>query len=373
MADPKVSVLVTTFNQAKFIGQALDSFLAQETDFPFEIIVHDDCSTDGTTEIVRSYEERYPGKIRGMYEEENTYYTKGGRYFSRLMAPIAKGTYVAYCEGDDYWCDPHKLQRQHDFLESHPDYKSVTCCSRVIDGMTGEVVGRMGPLGGDREITFEEICLKWGTKTSEGLWNPPTAGMFTYREVSVAFWDEWRFATPVGDTASYLHAASKGKMFYLDEDMTVYRYQAEGSWTSYIRRDLSDKKYNWLLEWYEVCRIVMSYNIDEATDKHFHDAIEKDVKLHAYRLAYTVGPFEFKKTYDGRLGRYLTTTDLIKAGLVWAYIGVRRVIFHLGIEFVDSPFTGMRIQRARKLVDAEDKYKLEDWVRYKESFLNSEI
>ena len=349
MADPKVSVLCTTYNQVDYLGQAIESFLAQETDFDFEIIIHDDCSTDGTTDLVRSYEERYPDKIRGMYEEENTYWTNGGRYFSRLMAPVARGTYVAFCEGDDYWCDPHKLQRQYDYLEANPDCSMCLCSSRVIDGLTGEPIGRMGPLGGDHDVSFDDLCLKWASRTDEGLWNPPMASMFMRREDCVAFYTDWNFKMPIADTSTCMHAASIGRVHYIDKDMCVYRYQAKGSWTSYSRRNLSGKKYNYLLSWYEEARIEMSRDIDRVTDGRFHDALEKDVATHVYRLAYTVGPFEFAKKYSGEFGSYMTPATWVKAVLVWIYIGIRRVLYHLGIELVDSPFTGMRVQRVRHL------------------------
>ena len=349
MSDPKVSVLVTTYNQIDYLGAAIESFLEQETDFDFEILIHDDCSTDGTTELVKSYEERYPDKIRGMYEEVNTYYTNGGRYFSRLMAPVARGKYVAFCEGDDHWCDPHKLQRQYDYLEANPDCVCCTVRARVIDGTTEEELGCMGPLGGERDLPFEDICLKWGSRTEKGLWNPPMAGIFMYRDVCVDFWEEWSFKTPVGDAATYMHAASKGKVHYFDEDMCVYRYQAKGSWTSYVRRNLSQKKYNDILENFEINRINMARNIDEATDGRYHEALEKDIAVHAYRLCYTEGPFTFAKKHAAEYGSYMTPALWIKATLVWIYIGIRRLLYHLGIEFVDSPFTGMRIQRVRKL------------------------
>ena len=121
--DPLVSIRCTVYNHEPFLRQCLDGFVMQKTTFPFEAIVHDDASTDGSAAIIREYAEKYPDIIKPIYETENQY-SKGDGSLDRVMAaaihPNAK--YIALCEGDDYWTDPHKLQLQVDFLESHPDY-----------------------------------------------------------------------------------------------------------------------------------------------------------------------------------------------------------------------------------------------------------
>lgn len=118
---PLVSVCCITYNHANYIRQAIDGFLMQQTEFPVEIIIHDDASTDGTADIIRQYEERYPGRVRGIYRKENIYST--GRKEEILRAPFssALGKYIAMCEGDDYWTHPLKLQKQVAWLEAHPE------------------------------------------------------------------------------------------------------------------------------------------------------------------------------------------------------------------------------------------------------------
>ncbi|NKQ12765.1 glycosyltransferase family 2 protein [Pseudomonas sp. SST3] len=118
--DPLLSIVCLAYNHADFISETLDGFLLQETDFPFEVIVHDDASTDGTAAIIRDYAKRYPSVIKPIYQQENQY-CQGIPFSTRLFAQ-AHGKYIAYCEGDDYWTDPHKLQIQVDFLEHHHDY-----------------------------------------------------------------------------------------------------------------------------------------------------------------------------------------------------------------------------------------------------------
>lgn len=124
---PLVTIRCTVYNQAKYLRQCLDGFVMQQTTFPYEAIVHDDASTDGSADIIREYAERYPDIIKPVLEDENQYSKGGGVMWKKINAAIHPDSkYIAYCEGDDYWSDPHKLQLQVDFLESHPDYY-MTC------------------------------------------------------------------------------------------------------------------------------------------------------------------------------------------------------------------------------------------------------
>ena len=109
---PLVSIHCLTFNQAPYIRQCLDGFVMQKTNFPFEAIVHDDASTDGTAEIIQEYAEKYPNIIKPILEKENQYTKIGFSGIEKLMAEKEQGKYIAICEGDDYWTDPQKLQNQ---------------------------------------------------------------------------------------------------------------------------------------------------------------------------------------------------------------------------------------------------------------------
>lgn len=114
---PLVSIRCITFNHERFIKDALEGFLKQETNFPFEIVIHDDASTDNTAEIIRNYEKKYPSIIKAIYEKENQF-SKRDESIDRIMKAACKGKYIAYCEGDDYWTNPHKLQMQIDLMEN---------------------------------------------------------------------------------------------------------------------------------------------------------------------------------------------------------------------------------------------------------------
>lgn len=117
-----VSISCITYNHARYIRECLDGFLMQECNFDFEILIHDDASTDGTQEIIKEYAEKYPDLIKPIYQTENQY-SKGQRGMNvKYNFPRAKGKYIALCEGDDYWTDPLKLQKQVAFLEENEEY-----------------------------------------------------------------------------------------------------------------------------------------------------------------------------------------------------------------------------------------------------------
>ena len=125
--NPIVSVCCITFNHENYIGEALDSFLMQETDFPFEVIVRDDASPDTTADIIREYERKYPNIIKPIYEKENGF--QKGIKPSQVVIKKAIGEYIAFCEGDDYWTDNKKLKIQKDFLDVNNEY--VICYGAV--------------------------------------------------------------------------------------------------------------------------------------------------------------------------------------------------------------------------------------------------
>lgn len=132
MSTTLVSIICSTYNHELYISQCLDGFLMQKTTFSFEILVHDDASTDSTSEIIREYEQNHPQTIKPIYQTENQY-SKKVDIFVKYQCSRAKGKYIAICEGDDYWIDPYKLQKQVDFLENCPEYAMVYTSSKVYD------------------------------------------------------------------------------------------------------------------------------------------------------------------------------------------------------------------------------------------------
>jgi len=136
--NPVVSVCTITYNHEKYIRECLDGILMQQTEFPFELIIHDDASTDRTSEIVREYAEKFPETVVAIYQSENQY-SKGVKITSTFVWPKVRGRYIAFCEGDDFWTSPHKLQKQVDLLEEEPECAACVHNGRIYrdDQKTG--------------------------------------------------------------------------------------------------------------------------------------------------------------------------------------------------------------------------------------------
>lgn len=155
--NPMVTVVVTTYNHVNYIKDCLEGVLAQECSFPVHVLVVDDLSTDGTREIVADYGRRYPDRVEAVLNPENLWSKR--TLYTKAIVPRIKGRYVAYCEGDDFWTFPGKLQRQVDYLEAHPD---CTGCFHLFDvaneaGMKHPFVARMKT---DRKVSARELLFE---------------------------------------------------------------------------------------------------------------------------------------------------------------------------------------------------------------------
>lgn len=234
---PQVSVLCATYNQVDYIRDALNGFLMQHTSFPFEVLVHDDASTDGTCDILREYEERYPNRVRVIYEEENQFAKQPemGGYFQNGLNRYARGKYIAVCEGDDYWTDPHKLQTQFDYMESHP---TCVCCGHrvvAVDADSPDIVIR--EIGyGDQEIdvSTEQIITHFAMQT---------ASLFYRKGYEDSYLKEWTFKKVVGDFPWLVYLSQQGVVHYLPQRMSAYRLLSRGSHSSESRRDRLLERY----------------------------------------------------------------------------------------------------------------------------------
>lgn len=226
--DCLVSVLCTAFNHEPYIRDALEGFVNQKTDFAFEVLVNDDASTDATAAIIREYEEKYPQIIRPFYQTENQFAKGIGYIYENIFYPNARGKYLAFCEGDDYWTDAGKLQLQVDFLESHPDY---TACvhNTTLHYCTGDRPDELLiPSRGDHDVPFESIIR--GPSSSYH-----TSSLLARREVITQTPDFYRAAASHGfaDYAWALLLRLNGSIRFLDRDMSVYRICSnQSAWSS---------------------------------------------------------------------------------------------------------------------------------------------
>lgn len=223
-----VSISCTSYNHEAYIRDALDGMLAQEVDFRYEILIHDDASTDRTQEIIREYQAGYPEIIRPIYQTENQY--SRGVKVGILNRERAQGKYIAICEGDDYWTDPHKLQRQIDYLEAHPE-----CSMCFHDAVLADADGTvLGPFPG-----FYRRAE--GIKDIDELDFIPTASKVYRRSVTEDL-PQWFYKAPYGDFASMLVCSRHGYIYYINEVMSVYRTNVPESVTYMFKYYAGDEK-----------------------------------------------------------------------------------------------------------------------------------
>lgn len=214
MIQPKVSIVCTVYNHEPYLRQCFEGFVMQKTTFPFEILVNDDCSPDGSAVIMREYEAKYPRLFRCVYQKENQY-SKGLLPWFEVLFPMAKGEYIAICEGDDYWTDPYKLQKQVDFMDAHAEYIACFHNARVFNGHS---TGLFNPLDENHNPTIEDIIKR--------RWFISTQTLF-YRNVLNEY-PIWRKGVKNEDYLLELLLAQKGHFYYMDDIMAVYRVEGQG-------------------------------------------------------------------------------------------------------------------------------------------------
>lgn len=267
--DVKVSVYCRTYNQVGYIRYALDGFLMQDTDFKFEVVVFDDASTDGTSDIVREYAEKYPDTIRAVIMEKNTWRSpERVKINAEFKEKYLKGKYIAYCEGDDFWIDRHKLQIQVDYMDAHPDCSLYVHNALWFDCRNSEMkAGNPYASKGAGNVSPGEIIMM-----SNG--HPPTASFLHRRELFLTM-PQWFNEMSVGDYTLLLYAVSCGNVYYDDRIMSVYRRYAIGSYSTTMQSDSC-------LEFYfgfGLAQFCIKYNI--YTDYKYYKWLAKKIEQFA--------------------------------------------------------------------------------------------
>lgn len=291
MKTPKVSIVCAVYKHEAYLRKCFDGFVMQKTDFPFEILVNDDCSPDGSAEVMREYERKYPELFHCIYQEENQY-SKGKISWWEVLFPMAQGDYIAICEGDDYWIDPFKLQKQVDFMEQHPDYVACFHNARV---QHQDHVSLFNALDENHNPSTEDIIKRH--------WFIATPTLF-FRNV-LHDYPEWRGEIVNGDYLLELLLAREGKFYYMDDVMAVYRQDGLGM-SSVLKKDKVDM----------VDRIVMLLNKmrpyygDEyatAFDDSIrnHQAMRANYAKEAYYEQHPLARFFRPKTYKRKIKKWL--------------------------------------------------------------------
>lgn len=220
---PLVAIRCCTYNHESYIRDALEGFVMQQTDFPFVAIVHDDASTDKTANIVKEYAEKYPRIILPIFEKENQYSNPNGK-LGTIMNEACKATgskYIAICEGDDYWTDPLKLQKQVDILQANPNCSLVISDGIALDQKTGKRF-QIRPLGIIEKsffITPKEVLL-------EKRLIPTASMMYRYKDLDMP---SFFIKCPVGDRPRRLWSITKGNVYYIKDPILVYRLHSNES------------------------------------------------------------------------------------------------------------------------------------------------
>lgn len=234
-----VSIKCMVYNHEPYLRQCLEGFVMQKTNFRFEAIVHDDASTDGSAAIIREYAEKYPDIIKPIYETENQYSKRDGS-LSRIMNAHMHGKYIAFCEGDDYWTDPLKLQKQVDILEADPNVSMVYTAFRTVDP-NGDFMPR--PIYEKyKKISFSGDILCQLISSGNFIMTLTTC---IRRDV---YKSNIMTQTQIGlDYLLFLTAASMGKAAYLSEETGCYRYSPQSEMNanlSYVKSSyIKAKKY----------------------------------------------------------------------------------------------------------------------------------
>ncbi|MBM4030104.1 MAG: glycosyltransferase [Planctomycetes bacterium] len=210
----KVSTLLLTYNHERFIGAAIEGVLRQRTDFPCELVIADDCSTDGTRAVIRRYWEQHPDRIRVLLNRRNI---GAARTLVRAYQ-ACRGQYLAMVEGDDYWTAPDKLQRQADLLDAHPEYAMCFHSVWMVweDGRQEPLLYR--PERIQDRYTLHDLADRNFIGTCSAL----------YRRGIFGAWPPWFFVMPVGDWCQHVLHAQHGHIGYIDEPMGVYRQHHGG-------------------------------------------------------------------------------------------------------------------------------------------------
>lgn len=270
-ARPLVTMVCDTYNQKDYIRQAIDGFLMQKTDFPVEILIHDDASTDGTREIVKEYASKHPDIIRTILREENMF-SKDQKILEHYCFAHCNGKYIAVCEGDDYWTDPYKLQKQIGYMEAHPECTLCFTAAKLVDA-DGNERGLQSPYDTDRVVPTEDVIRGMGGFC-------PTASLVFPSALAknrAPFCD----LTTVDDAPLQIFFASRGTTYYFAEPTCVYRVNARGSW-SMIQTKLALEKRVAL----QLSLIAMHEAFDADTDYRYHDAVEDALNVDRFELAY---------------------------------------------------------------------------------------
>ncbi|GAB3177307.1 hypothetical protein GCM10027291_40830 [Telluribacter humicola] len=288
---PKVSVTILTYNQAAFIGEAIESAVNQITDFEYEILVGDDYSNDGTRDIILEYQKKYPDKVKPVFHTKNL--GQNGLFNTIETLKLAQGQYIAHMDGDDYWTDPQKLQRQADFMDAHPTY-SACFHNAYITYEDGTPTEELNPPDQKPVIEADDLIGE------QEIWFMATSAVM-FRN-GLMHYPDWFLKSSSGDIPRYIILTKFGPIGYLPYIMSVYRKNTGGA---------SFRDYYWD-ERFLRNRIMMYSGINKETG-YKHDRTLKLNIARYYRML--LDAKQYKDSY------------FRKAGLAFYYLSLKKPSF----------------------------------------------
>jgi len=271
-----VSISCITYNHENYIADALENFLMQKTNFLFEVLVHDDASTDRTADIIREYEKEYPEIIKPIYQKVNQY--SQGIKVSNINYARKKGKYYAICEGDDYWIDPYKLQKQVDYMEGHPECSACVHAAYRVSYDKNMFSDHIAPCKTSKNYYPDEVIL---------------GGAAMFATNSTLYRSKYRKDLPdffrisdVGDYPLMVYLSLKGYIHYMAEFMSAYRFRVPGGWTDQFSKSVD----------FQVAHMKNSNNMLESVDSYsnflYTDAINKKIKHNQLNILLAQGKYK---------------------------------------------------------------------------------
>lgn len=296
-----VSICCLVYNHERYLRKCIEGFLMQKTNFKYEVLIHDDASTDKSQEIIREYEKKYPGIIKPIYQVENQY-SKGKKITLEYQYPRVRGRYVAFCEGDDFWTDETKLQQQVDCLEKHKNSYISGHQVRIIDER-GNKLNRVWTQGGQKTGTISSKNSIKLMSRIEGPWFHTSSFLFRAEGMDelINNTPEFMAKSLIGDFTILLFCSSKGDVEYIDKEMGCYRM---GSISSITRNHFAGKRIELKKNIIETYLLFNQY-----TGNRYTEEVNEDITYQESRLLFLEGKYadmlkpKYRKYYSKK--RYL--------------------------------------------------------------------
>ncbi len=258
--SPIVSICCVTYNHERYLKECLEGFVMQKTNFDFEILVHEDASTDKTAVILREFESKYPKLFRCVYQTENQFLKQNT--LTNILFPMASGKYIALCEGDDYWTDPLKLQKQVDFLEANSTFN--ICFHRAnIKKENNFKLHKIPEISKNGVYEYIDLLKNYNFITTASV---------VFRKPENFLIPDWFHKLPFGDLGLYKIVLENKMIKCLDDVMSVYRLHSDGMWSKLDKKDEVDM----YLKFYKLIYPILSLEEQLVVTKKTHLILEQN-------------------------------------------------------------------------------------------------